>query len=524
MHRSVLALTTLVALATPAPAQMIEASFPPPAGIDDLGLTVALDGTRGVAGAETAGVPQPRPGRAIVFERTESSWTTVAELAVPGATPAYAKSVAIDGDVAVIGDAGALAGSLEAASAVGAVHVFTFDGNAWLLTQTLQSGVVGDGFGRSVAVHGETLVVGAPDAPAAASTAQPTRVFRRLAGVWTKTQDLVGVDSAPDDRFGDAVDLFDDLLVVGAPDDLFGSGSAYVFEEVSGSFVPTQKLNLGPLAGTAAFGDALSVHGERVLIGAPEWNGAVGAALLYAKQPGLGWSHLRTFQRGAAFAAHNDRFGVSVDLRPGRVAIGVPGESPGGAVYFGVEDPPSWPLHRIEPVGGPFSAYGFSVALAGDRVAAGLPVLGATGLLQVAYCGLAGEVLDASTDAISVASGGTQVLSLDLPSAEVAGDTFLLLGSLSGDAPGVPLPNGGTLALNPDPYFFFSFANPTAGLLAPGIGTLNGAGNAESAVVVPAGAFPSAVGLTLHHAAVTLQPGTFEVTGATNAVPLTFVP
>lgn len=528
MNRSFLALTTIAAIVPSASAQLTEATFQPAGAIGSVkafGLTVDLDGTRGVAGGIDATQPTPAPGRAYVFERQGTEWTVVTELVVPTPSHGYGRAVALSGDVAVIGDGGGFPETPEMATAVGAAHVFTFDGLAWTLTQTLQSGVTGDGFGQGVAIHGETIVVGAPEPVPGATAAAPAVVYRRVNGIWTKLQDLVGFGALAEDRFGDAVGVHDDLIVVGAPSEKQLAGAAYVFEEAAGTWNLTQKLTLGALTFGARFATTLAVHGERFLVGAPEWNMGIGAALLYEKQAFVGWTDVHLFQKPMGIAQVGDRFGTDVDLDHERVAIGTPGESwPLGAVYAAKEDGGNWPLHRILGDSGPINGHGTAVAVAGDRVATGEPLTTAQGLVQISFIGDTGEPLQSNTDELSVSVGGTQHLSLDLHAQPFAGDTFLILGSISGATPGIPLPNGGTLPLNFDPYFSFTFANPSAGLPAPGIGTLSGAGNAVSAVVVPAGVFPSAVGLTLHHAVVTLQPGTFEVTGATNAVDVKLVP
>ncbi len=532
MLRTVTTFAACVALSASAAAQLTESEIAPSSPDSRrYGRSVDLDGARGVAGATDVPTgPFLPPGRAFVFERADAAWTTVAALAAPNPSEAYGDAVAVSGDVAVVGDAGAPADTPEAATAVGAAHVFTFDGIQWSLAQSLQSGIAGDGFGRSVAVDGETIVVGAPDLPPGALAPSSARVYRRTNGVWTKVADLLGLTTAVGDRFGAAVGIHGPAIAVGAPHDDAHGGTADVFEESGGVWSQTAHLAAGPLAGSAHFGEALAVHGGRVLVGAPDWSGSVGAAILYEDLPGIGWNEAHVFQKGP-FGAAFDRFGADVDLDGERVVIGTPGESlvgpgqgpPVGVAYVGVEDGGAWSLHRIEPESVVVIGLGSAVAISGPRVAAGNPTGKVPGRVQVSFVAPAGEALDANTDTLSVSGGGTQALLVDLPAA-VAGHTFLFLGSLSGASPGLPLPNGGTLALNPDPYFFFTFANPTAGLLAPGTGTLDGAGNAAGAFFVPAGAFPTAVGLTLHHAAVVFAPGTFEVTGATNSVPITFVP
>ncbi|MEM7204359.1 MAG: VCBS repeat-containing protein [Planctomycetota bacterium] len=90
----------------------------------------------------------------------------------------------------------------------------------------------------------------------------------------------------------------------------------------------------------------------------------------------------------------------------------------------------------------------------------------------------------------------TQSMSLSAPAA-LAGETYLILGTLSGTTPGLSL-LGQHLPLNPDAYTTFT-ASGVPGLLVPGGGTLSATGQATADLMVP-GLPASAVGLTLHHA------------------------
>src|SRR5687768_2536729 len=83
-------------------------------------------------------------------------------------------------------------------------------------------------FGRSVAVSGDTAVVGMPlDDTGGGNDAGSTSVFVRSGTSWSLQQRLQAPDGASGDNYGGAVSIFNDTLVVGAPRD--DGGSAYVF-------------------------------------------------------------------------------------------------------------------------------------------------------------------------------------------------------------------------------------------------------------------------------------------------------
>ena len=128
--------------------------------------------------------------------------------------------------------------------------------------------------------------------------------------------------------------------------------------------------------------------------------------------------------------------------------------------------------------------------------------------------------LSASPPTLSVGSGGSQTLSLDAGACN-AGGTYFVLGSLSGDSPGLPLPGGFTLPLNADAYFNLTLTNPNSALLANSLSLLNGAGKGTSTFTIPAGAPAGLVGLTAHHAFLALN-GIPTVSFVSESAALTF--
>ena len=109
-------------------------------------------------------------------------------------------------------------------------------GLAWIQQAKLEASDPGadEQFGFSVAISGETVVVGAPFDDGAAGNAQGSAyVFARSGGVWSQQQKLEPSDAAELDQFGFSVAISEETIVVGAPfdDGTAGSnqGSAYVF-------------------------------------------------------------------------------------------------------------------------------------------------------------------------------------------------------------------------------------------------------------------------------------------------------
>lgn len=131
----------------------------------------------------------------------------------------------------------------------------------------------------------------------------------------------------------------------------------------------------------------------------------------------------------------------------------------------------------------------------------------------------ANALLFSDDELVDLDEGGSQVFELD-GGPDFAGDIYLLLGSISGSDPGIPLGNA-TLPLNPDPYFSFTLANINSGPLQNTLGLLDGQGEATASLTLPPATDPGLAGITLRHAYLTLDGTVFS--GASNAVDLRLV-
>ncbi|MCI5137641.1 MAG: hypothetical protein D3922_04325, partial [Candidatus Electrothrix sp. AR1] len=105
-------------------------------------------------------------------------------------------SIAIDGDTAVVGAPGNFLNNFESTTIVGSAYVFTRSGNEWILQQRLVApdGVANDGFGYSVSVSGDTIAIGALDK-------KPVYIFVRSGSEWIMEQQI-SVDDPTVNFFG----------------------------------------------------------------------------------------------------------------------------------------------------------------------------------------------------------------------------------------------------------------------------------------------------------------------------------
>ncbi len=156
----------------------------------------------------------------------------------------FGYSVAIDGDTMVMG---AYLDDCIAGADCGSAYVFGFNGNAWVQQAklTASDAAVSDVFGVSVSISGDTIVVGAPaDDCAAGLSCGAAYIFVKPVGGWsdmTQTAKLIASDASALDVFGQTVSISGDRVVVASylDDCVAGSdcGSVYVFTRPGGGWV-----------------------------------------------------------------------------------------------------------------------------------------------------------------------------------------------------------------------------------------------------------------------------------------------
>jgi hypothetical protein len=236
-------------------------------GADLFGIDVAVSGDTVLVGAREADVDgNPNQGAAYVFTRTGQAWREQARLTASdgAAFDVFGDAVAIDGGTAVVGAAFADPGGTDGG---GAAWVFTHDGGAWHEQAKLTASDAGSGdwFGGSVAVSGQTALIGASlddDGRGAAYA------FTRDGASWTEQAKLVAVDGAAGDNFGNAVTIAGNAAVVGAWIDDAARGAAYLFTRDGDAWSEQEKLVPAGIAENDQFGDAVALHGGTVVAGA----------------------------------------------------------------------------------------------------------------------------------------------------------------------------------------------------------------------------------------------------------------
>jgi hypothetical protein len=250
-------------------------------------------------------------------------------------------------------------------------------------------GAAGDHAGYSVALSGETALVGAPDSDFSSYDAGTVHPFS--GPDWSEGTALVMAGMAAGDDFGGAVAISGNTAIVGARySDLYGtnSGAASIFTRSGNTWTEHTALRSVELNGYDYFGGSVGISGDMAVVGATR-GGVGGKAYLYVESGGT-WTGPITFSGNDGFndpaIDPGDYFGTAVAIDGDTLVVGASGDEIGimeggtitwyiqaGAVYVFVRNGSSWSMQQrlIASDFGGYGRFGRSVAVSGDTILVG---------------------------------------------------------------------------------------------------------------------------------------------------------
>lgn len=432
----------------------------------NFGFDVDVHGQRVLVGAPNYDVEAPgETGAAYLYDG--SSGQLLHKFLPPDSGPDFrmGRSVAMNDDWIAIGD---LTNYL---TDNGRVHVFSASSYAWV--RTISAPLISSvGFGHSVALSGDRLVVGAPRATPHHGAAY---VFDVPTGALQLTLDDPSMDTSG--KFGWQVEFSENVVLLSAPGD----------------------DNAHPSPGTTMEGSAFA------------FDATTGQLLTYLIEPYGNWW----------FFAESIAYEDGIALVGSRIDDTF-GENTGVAYAF--EIPSGKQVHRFrDKQGEEHLQFGYSVAISGvNAVIGAIEQQGGSGLGYATYPSMFAPQLFASSETLSATTGGTVDFTVDNRE-PFAGHAYLILGSASGTAPAFPLDFNLELPLVVDGYTWLSLGAAGAPPFVGTLGLLDTEGMAQAQISFPPG-LPAP--LTLHHAAITfgLHPQASAAIGTSEAVALELVP
>lgn len=385
---------------------------PSPAAAELFGFSVALDGPVLAVGSPFAGSSVSGAGAVDVFRATETGWSHVTPVAAPGESvdDGFGFAVALDGgrlvasafgrdagvafalrvderqklteapgapddsfgaSVAVLGDTAivGIPGDDRRASNLGAAVVFVRSGSAWVEQARLTASDArpDDAFGTSVALGADRAFVGAAGHDGASTNAGAVYVFERTGSTWTEVRRLVASGAGLNHAFGSSVAASGDSLLVGAP----GARRAHVILAAGGLWTTQEVLVPSDDASALRFGESVAISGDTLIVGAPDAGASSGAAYVFGRAAG-DWTEAARLVSGDAVAPR--RFGCAVAVEGPTAIVGARDDAEkgalAGAAYVFVRTAGTWVRTRklMSPEAGASDRFGTRIALSGDSV------------------------------------------------------------------------------------------------------------------------------------------------------------
>lgn len=366
---------------------------------DFFGSKLAINGNTAIVGVVSDAIgTNAFQGSAYIFERNfggTNNWGEVKKLTASDAAAQdwFGWSVGISGDTAIVG---ALLKDVGPSNARGSAYVFERNSggaNNWgeVKKLTASDGATGDTFGSSVAIGGNTAVVGAfLDDIGAIANQGSVYVFERNNGGannWGELRKVTASDGSALDQFGTSVAISGNLMVVGAFVDDVGTnnnqGSAYIYERNTGgaeNWGQVKKLIAADGSAADYFGASVAIDADTVIVSTNNdqigANPYQGSAYIFKQNAGgtNNWGQVRKIV--ASDGAASDYFGTSVAISGDTAIIGAFGDDVGGASDQGsarivVSGGGTWDQQALLAPPPPTNCgtddnFGFAVAISGD--------------------------------------------------------------------------------------------------------------------------------------------------------------
>jgi len=297
-------------------------------GYDLLGRSVAIDGDVAVVGSWGDDDMGSTSGSAYIYQYDGITWTQKAKFYPSDASDGdnFGIDVSISGNYVLIGAPGNN-------SNTGAAYLFQKPASGWQnIAQrakfTASDGSNGDDFGKHLDISGDYAVITSED-----NVQFPGKVYffdRPMTG-WTNTTEtvkLTGHDVVAGDHFGSDVAISGVYAVVGSYDD-DGEGSAYLFRR-AWVWMEVCKLTASDGAAGDQFGYSVEIWGNNIIVGANRDDAEMGSAYLF-RRPVTGWTSMtETYKLIANDRAVDDYFGASVGVHDHNALVGATNDDDNG--------------------------------------------------------------------------------------------------------------------------------------------------------------------------------------------------
>jgi len=323
---------------------------PSPSSTDFFGHAVAISGDTIAVGAHLDNFSgMSNTGAVYIFTRSQEVWSFQAKLTAenPSSNAFFGYSISLDSGTLLVG---AYKEDTDAIVDSGAAYVFVGAGASWTQQSKLTADMLGtgigasDSFGSSVSLYANTAVVSAIDEDGIddgnENNSGAVYVFQRAGTTWSSQAYLKASNLDALDLFGKSVAIFEDTLVISAPNEdgdsnnMVATGAVYIFTR-SGVIWTEQTILRSYNSGASdLFGTSVAIDNDVIVVGAKFEDGDgidgldnnntfnSGAAYVFIKAN----SSIQQTYLKASNADPRDEFGFAVAISGNTIVVGAPDE------------------------------------------------------------------------------------------------------------------------------------------------------------------------------------------------------
>jgi hypothetical protein len=247
-----------------------------------------------------------------------------------------------------------------------------------------------ENFGTSVAIYDVYVVVGTPRDNDSATFGGSVSVFKKdnIIDQYANYSKIIPSNVEAYDKFGISVSIYGDYIAIGSSGDNDNgpsSGSVYIYknDQVNEEFIFADKITASDASGGDNFGQSVYIYNDFILVGAPnddETENNSGAAFLYLKDSGAD-TFSEIYKITPDNTGDNFLFGYAVTIYDDTIFIASPNSDyyQGSVYYLKLDDyeffnNSSFILNEIllsADDGGFYDQFGASLATYGDYLVVG---------------------------------------------------------------------------------------------------------------------------------------------------------
>lgn len=317
---------------------------------ESVGFLLSLLQDNGDPISGTCGIPVPEQRRIQIDAVTELIGPLVRPCDLSGEVTAgdpdagaeFGYAVDLFGSASIVG---ARREDCLPSTECGAAYLYRWDGANWNPDGKLvaSDAAMTDRFGSAVAIDGDRVIVGSPTANLAMlADAGAAYAYTYDGMVWGNEAKLVASDGAAGDQFGYAIAIDGDLAVISAVN-ADGHGAAYVFRHDGLSWGEEDKLVPGTAAAGDAIGQSVAIDGDVIVVGGMNVNCVAGAdcgAAWVFRWDGLNWVEEQKLTAPDAFTG--DWFGFAAGVSGNSILISSPVDNCTAGTVCGSIHPFTW--------------------------------------------------------------------------------------------------------------------------------------------------------------------------------------